>query len=43
MKRASEHYKGVNDVAEFTGDINDGIGGHLDHVRRKNKLKIGLD
>jgi hypothetical protein len=42
MKRATEHMQGVIDVAESDGDIDDGIGGHLGHVRSKKQRKIDL-
>jgi hypothetical protein len=43
MKRSSEHWKGVIDVSESNGNINDGIGGHVDYVRCKKQPKLGLD
>jgi hypothetical protein len=43
MKQANKHVKGEMNVAESNGDINDGIGGHLDHVRCIKQRKIALD
>jgi hypothetical protein len=43
MKWASEHWKGVVDVAESNGGIDDGNGAHLDHVRCKKQPKIARD
>jgi hypothetical protein len=42
MKQATEHAQGVIDVAESNGDIKDGIGGHLGHVRCKKQPKIAI-
>jgi hypothetical protein len=43
MKRSIEHAQGVIDVAECNRHVNDGIGGHLDHVRSKKPRQIALD
>jgi hypothetical protein len=43
MKWSIEHAQGVIDVAECNRHINDGIGGHLDHVQCKKWRKFALN